>query len=57
MRWTVSHLGGRSVPAEVLCVRVVADVVRLALGTSGAEGQAVAVSPHLLHLQQATSIS
>lgn len=38
-------------PAEVLGVRVVADVVGLALGAGGAEGQTVAVPPHLLHLQ------
>lgn len=39
-------------PAQVLGVRVVADVVGLTLGTGGAEGQAVAVPLHLLHLQR-----
>lgn len=39
-------------PAQVLGIRVVADVVDLTLGSGGAEGQTVAVPLHLFHLKQ-----
>lgn len=47
----MTHLGGGSVPAEVLCVGVEAHVVSLALGSGGAERQTVTVPLDFLHLQ------
>lgn len=54
---TSKYLRGRPVPAEVLRVGVIADVVSLTLRTSWAESQTVAVSPHFLHLQYRTHFS
>lgn len=51
---SLAHLGGVAVPAQVLREAVEADVVGLALGPRRAEGQAVAVLLHLLHLQRHT---
>lgn len=47
----MTHLGGGSVPAEVLCVGVEAHIVSLALGPGGAERQTVTVPLDFLHLQ------
>lgn len=49
--WSL-YLGGHPVPAQVLGVRVVADVVDLTLGTGRAKGQTVAVPLHFFHLKQ-----
>lgn len=46
------YLGSVSVPAQVLREAVEADVVGLTLRPRRAEGQAVAVLLHLLHLQR-----
>lgn len=45
------YLGSMSVPAQVLREAVKADVVGLTLRPRRAEGQAVIVLLHLLHLQ------
>lgn len=47
---THTHLGSMTVPAQVLCEAVEADVVGLTLRPGWAEGQAVAVFLHLLYL-------
>ena len=50
----VQYLGSMSVPAQVLREAVEADVVGLTLRPCRAEGQAVTVLLHLLHLQHNT---
>ena len=54
MHTHVQYLGSVSVPAQVLREAVEADVVGLTLRPCRAEGQAVTVLLHLLHLQRNT---
>ncbi len=55
MHMHTRYLGSVSVPAQVLREAVEADVVGLTLRPRRAEGQAVIVLLHLLHLQQHTT--